>query len=560
MRADLTQEWLSGITRAGFVPGVRARARAALHELLDEMVAAVRAEPFDPSAGHRIGAELVDLRMSSPPVIGMTVRLLGERLPTVVEGDPEVNRRRVLELLEHVTTGFVAAQRDAAVDAAEQMNRSEKIHWRRVQTDLQQRLQHALLHDPVTGLPNEQGLRRHLAAPGTPRTGLCLLGIDRYPELADSLGHDNVGKLQAALAQRLRQLTGHFLAHLGDDRFALVATRTSGPDDIVKLADQARRVLHPPFPLDGHALRVDVTAGLVEGRTAGTNPDHWLRDAHLALGWARQEHRDYALFEPDRAEADRRRHRLAAALPAALENGEFLPHYQPLYRLADRAIVGVEALARWQLPGGGPLLGPSDFITPAERTGLIRPLGRYLLAEACRQGAQWRRAGHDLLISVNVSPLQLDEPTLAADVAAILHRSGLPAGNLQLEITESTSLNDRYGTLPQLADLGVRLALDDFGTGFSSLATLSWLPVSDVKLAAEFVTDAGGVAAGEVLRHTIALCHALGVTVTAEGIETANQEALLRDLSCDNGQGFLFARPGTAEVVTRRIQEVAHRH
>jgi EAL domain-containing protein (putative c-di-GMP-specific phosphodiesterase class I)/GGDEF domain-containing protein len=553
MRADLTQEWLQGITRAGFVPGVRARARAALHDLLDELVAAVRAEPFDPAVGHRIGAELVDLRMSAPPVIGMTVRLLAERLPTLVDGDPEANRRRVIELLEQLTTGFVTAQRDAAVEAAEQMNRSEKIHWRRVQTDLQRRLQHALLHDPVTGLPNEQGLRRHLEAPGTPRTGLCLLGIDRYPELADSLGHDSVGKLLTAFAQRLRQLSGHFLAHLGDDRFALVAAETTGPDDIVKLADQARRLLHQPFPLDGHAMRVDVTAGLVEGRTAGVNPDHWLRDAHLALGWARQDHRDHALFEPARAETDRRRHRLAAALPAALANDEFLAHYQPLYRLTDRAIVGVEALARWQRPGGGPPLGPPDFITPAEHTGLIRPLGRHLLAQACRQGAAWRRAGHDLLISVNLSPLQLGEPTLVADVADILHRAGLPAGNLQLEITESMALDDRFGTLRQLTDLGVRLALDDFGTGYSSLAALSWLPVTDVKLAAEFMTDAGAPAATEVLRHMIALCHALGVTVTAEGIETADQERLLRELSCDNGQGFHFARPATAAAITRRM-------
>ena len=528
---NLTGEWLRGVTRAGFVPGVRARARAALDELLEELIAAVRAEPFDPAAGHRIGAELVELRMSAPPVIGMTVRLLAERLPPLIEGDPAVVRGRVLELLEHVTTGFVAAQRDAAVSAAEQMNRSEKIHWRRVQTDLQRRL----LEDPVTGLPNQEQLRHHLAAPADGRRGLCLLGIDRYAELADSLGPDNLLK---SVAARLRRLP-FFLAHLGDDQFALLIDDTTGPDDVVKAADQARRALQPPLPLGGHTLRIDVTAGVVEGPAPG---DQWLRDARLALGWARQDHRDHAVFEPGRAEADRRRHRLAAALPAAVENGEFVAFYQPLYRLSDRVVIGAEALARWQRPGG-PLLGPPDFITLAEHTGLIRPLGRYVLEQACRRAARWRRAGHDLLVSVNLSPFQLSEPTLPADVADILHRAGLPAARLQLEITESAAPDQGYATLQQLADLGVRLALDDFGTGYSSLATLSWLPVSNVKLAAEFLTDAGAPAATEMLRHTIDLCHALGLTVTAEGIETAEQEALLRAWGCDYGQGYHFARP-----------------
>src|SRR4051812_11713475 len=259
MGADLpalTGEWLRGITSAGFVPGVRARARAALHELLEELIAAVRAEPFDPAVGDRIGAELVDLRMSAPPVIGMTVRLLASRLPEHIGGDPEAVRERVLELLEHVTVGFVTAQRDAAVGAAEQMNRSEKIHWRRVQTDLQQRLQDALLHDPATGLPNAQHLRRHLAGITTRRVGLCLLSIDRYAELSDTLGQDNIAKLLTAVAHRLAG--DHMLAHVGDDQFALVVD-TAGPDDVIKLADRCRRALQSPFPLDGHALYIDVT-------------------------------------------------------------------------------------------------------------------------------------------------------------------------------------------------------------------------------------------------------------------------------------------------------------
>jgi diguanylate cyclase len=648
--ADLARDWLREVTRAGFVPGVRARARAALHDLLEELVAAVRAEPFDPAVGHRIGIELVDLRMAAPPVIGMTVRLLAERLPTLIDplggeignaqaagtelpkaetraaeriasekpgteraaaegkaaegkaaegigaerigaerigaerigaerigaerigaavggsetggaaGGVEVVRGRVLALLEHVATGFVTAQRDVAVRAAEQMNRSEKIHWRQVQSDLQQRLQHALLHEPRTGLPNEQHLRKHLADQITraaaSRMGVCLLAIDRYAELADTLGHDNGGKLLTAVACRLHKLAeqnGYFLAHLGDDQFAVAVAGTGGSEEVVRVADQAHAVLHPPLPLDGHTLRVTVTAGIVEDRAAGTHPDHWLRDARLALGWARHDHHDRAVFEAVRAEEERHRHRLAAALPAALEDGEFLAHYQPLYRLEDRTIVGVEALARWRRPGSPAPLSPQHFITLAENTGLIRPLGRVLLEQACRQGAAWRHAGHDLMISVNLSPLQLGESSLIDDVADVLHRTGLPAERLQLEITESSPLDEGYDTLRQLTDLGVRLALDDFGTGWSSLATLSWLPVSNAKLAAEFIADASSAPAVEVLRHTIALCHSLGVSVTAEGIETEAQDRLLRGLGCDQGQGFNFARPAAAEEITRLL-------
>ncbi|MET0422290.1 MAG: GGDEF domain-containing phosphodiesterase, partial [Actinoplanes sp.] len=367
---------------------------------------------------------------------------------------------------------------------------------------------------------------------------------------------DNGVRLLADVAGRLRTL-GHFLAHLGDAEFALVIAGTTGPDDLVKMADRAGRLL---------AARVAVTAGIVERAAGGTGPDGWLHDARLALRWARQDNRDRAVFDATRAAADRRRHGLAAAMPAALERGEFQLHYQPLHRLTDGALIGVEALARWHRPGAPAPLGPADFITPAERTGLIRPLGRQLLASACRQGAAWRLAGHDLLISVNLSPVQLGEPTLVADVADILHRTGLPAGRLQLEVTETNALVPHRATLAGLAGLGIRLALDDFGTGWSSLAALSGLPFTDVKLAGEFLTPPASETppaetppatrtspAADVLRHVIALGQSLGLTVTAEGIETADQQRLLRDLGCDQGQGYYFARPEPPADITRRL-------
>ncbi|MGK5682587.1 putative bifunctional diguanylate cyclase/phosphodiesterase [Actinoplanes sp. URMC 104] len=527
----LAGDWLRKVAAAGFVPGVRARARAALHDLLEEFVAAVRAEPFDPAPGARIGAELVDLRMSAPPVIGTTVHLLAGRLPALI-GPDEDTRTRVLALLDRLVTGFVAAQRDAAVRAAEELNRSEKIHWRAVQVDLQRQLQQALLHHPGTGLPNEQHLRKTLAEPGTRgRLGLVLLRLDRYDELTDTLGHDRGVRLLAAIARRLRPLGA--LAHVAEDQFAVLVTGTTGPDDVLKVADSALRLLAAPFPIDGHALHVTARAGLVE-RPAAADPDSWLHDARLALRWATH---GPALYDPGRADRERRRHLLAADMPAALDRGEFTLHYQPLVRLADRTVIGVEALARWPAAA----LGPQQFIRLAERTGLIHPLGRHLLTQACRQGAAWRRAGRDLLISVNLSPVQLADPGLVPAVADTLHRTGLPAARLQLEITETGEALQSRAVLAELGALGVRLALDDFGTGYSSLAVLTGLPFTEAKLAAEFLT-----VPGDVLRHIIDACHALGMTVTAEGIETAAQERLLRDLGCDHGQGFYLGRPAPA--------------
>jgi diguanylate cyclase len=546
--AALAADWLRGITAAGFVPGVRAKARAALRELLEEFVAAVRAEPFDPGPGHRIGTELVDLRMAAPPVIGTTVNLLAGRLPELI-GAGEDGRDRILALLEHLATGFVTAQRDAALRAAEEMNRAEKIHWRAVQNDLQRRLQRALLHRPDTGLPNEQYLRKHLAETRGVRLGVCLVGLDRYAELADTLGQDNGVRLLTAVAGRLRTLTehaGHVLAQLGDDQFAIVVAGTATGDDVLKVADQVRRVLTPVFPVDGHALRLTSAVGVVEDDAVRSDPDRWLHDARLALRWARQDPHGLAVFDRERAGTDRRRQRLAAAMPAALDSGEFLLHYQPLRRLADRAVIGVEALARWQRPGVPEPLAPGQFIPLAERTGLIRPLTRFLLETACRQGVAWRRAGRDLLISVNLSPVQLGDAALAADVSDILHRTGLPPACLQLEITESAAVLEHRDTLTRLRDLGAGLALDDFGTGFSSVAALATLPFTEAKLAGEFLSGP----AVRVLGHTIGLCHAAGLTVTAEGIETGEQEHLLRELGCDHGQGFRFGRPAPAPVLT----------
>jgi diguanylate cyclase (GGDEF)-like protein len=560
--AELARIWLRGVTSAGFVPGPRARTRQKLEDLLQQIVAGVTAEPFDPGAGDRFGAQLVHWRMTAPEVLGTTMALLGEHLPALI-GDPDQHMHiaaRVRQLLAHLATGFAGAQRRAAVAAAEQINVAYRTHWHTQLTELQEQLRHSLLHDQRTGLANRAGLREYLAAtaahPHTGRIGVCLLGVDQFAEINDALGHEHGDRLLQAIAGRLHALAtkrDYLVAHLGDDQFALVLVGTAGADEVVKAADQAARLLRAPIEVDSLDLRLRVTAGVVEGAAAGTHPDGWLRDAHLALHSARQDRRELAAFDPGRAAQDLYRQRLAAAMPAALDRGEFGLHFQPLYRLEDRRIIGVEALARWQPPDAA-LLGPQHFIGLAERTGLIHPLGRNLLEQACVRGAAWQARHPGLLISVNLSPLQLDDPALVADIETILRSSRLPAGSLQLEITESAAVDDRHDTLHRLADLGIRLAIDDFGTGYSTFASLPDLPITALKLAAELLPhDPGDHARLAMLRTLIRLCHQLGISVTSEGIETPEHERLLNELGCDHGQGFHFARPADGDTIAHML-------
>ena len=556
--AELARSWLRGVTSAGFVPGPRARTRRMLEDLLRQIVNAVAAEPFDPDAGDRLGAQLVHWRMTAPEVLGTTMALLGEHLPALIDdSDRRVHiDARVRQLLARLATGFASAQRSAAVAAAEQINVAYRTHWHTQLTELQEQLQHSLLYDRRTGLRNRAGLREYLAvstARQTGRIGVCLLVVDRFAEINDALGHEQGDRLRQALAARLHALAadkGYVVAHPGDDEFALVLAGTASVDEVVKAADQASRLLRAPIEVDSLDLRLKVAAGVVEGAAAGTQPDGWLRDAHLALHSARQDRRELAVFDPGRAAKDLHRQRLAAAMPAALDRGEFGLHFQPLYRLQDRRVIGVEALARWQPPGAA-LLGPQHFIGLAERTGLIHPLGRSLLEQACVRGAAWQSRHPGLLISVNLSPLQLDDPALVADVETILRSSGLPAGSLQLEITESAAVDDRHDTLRRLADLGIRLAVDDFGTGYSTFASLPDLPITAVKLAAELLPrDPGDQARRVILGTLIRLCHELAISVTSEGIETPEHERLLNELGCDHGQGFHFARPADGDTIT----------
>jgi len=562
----LLQAWVAAVARTGFVTGGRVRVRAVLEESLRVLAAALVAEPFDASPGYRVGADLVASQLSSSRALGNTVTLLHRQLiPGLGIRHPQAPAR-LAALLGELAAGFTEAMRKVALAAAEDINRAERTAWRRRQNEWQRRLQHVLLTERLTGLPNRARLTAWLdeilaQPPSCTRLGLCLVNLDRFKAVNDSLGHDKGDQLLCAVAQRLRSLTeqgGHFLAHLGGDEFAVVIQHTNGSDDVAKIADLVLRTMREPFRLDGHQVPVAANAGIVECAAADTRASELLRAADTTLSWAKAHHRGHwAVFDPQSYTSQLHRHALTAAMPAALTRGEFTLAYQPLIRLADRAIVGVEALARWQHPDWG-TINPAQFIPLAESTGLIVPLGLHLLEQACSQAAAWHRdGGSSPLVSVNLTASQLRSSGLPAAIAAMLNRTGLPADKLQLEITENALVDTGSTDLDDLARSRVRLAIDDFGTGYSSLSYLADLPVHAIKLAPRFLHGIADTADrhsnATILPALITLSHDLGLTVIAEGIETAAQAERLTALGCDLGQGFHLGHPVTPDRITRLL-------
>jgi diguanylate cyclase (GGDEF)-like protein len=571
--AGFARTWGRDLAHANFVPGGRARARTVLERLTAQLRDALNARSFDPKVGYHVGRELVLNDMSSPRAMGVTVRLLSGRLLHELRISGPSAAARLADLLEELTVGFTETLRDRVLVAAEGINRAERVAWRSRQRELQNEVQHALLHDPLTGLPNRAALTRQLRALLTDprpveRLGVCLLNLQRFAAVNDSLGTDRGDQLLLDVAQRLDCVANHrgyFVAHLGGDTFALVIEGTTGPDDAVKAADEALRALPDPWRIDNHDIPMFAKAGVVERLIAGADPAELVQAASTALGWARQDRtRLWMLFEPDRNAAQVRRHQITNAMPAALQHDAFTLAYQPLVRLDDGVVIGMEALARWQHPALG-TIRPTEFIRLAEELGLIGPLGEHLLRTACTHAAAWQHAAHPPLISVNLAVPQLQQPDLVATVTRILHETGLPPAQLQLEITEEALIDPADGsaeTLDALARHGIKLAIDDFGTGYANLANVVDLPVHTVKLDARFldgIDEHVPVPRSNttMLAGLIELIHRLELTATAEGVRTPQQVAILRGYGCDVGQGFHLGQPMTVDHATALFDRAA---
>ena len=416
--------------------------------------------------------------------------------------------------------------------------------------------QRSTLYDLVTGLPNRESLsellsRRLRDAGAGERVGVVLLDLDGFRTVNETLGHATGDQLLVAVGQRLTGSVrpGDTVARFAGDTFGIVLASVSGPGEARRAADRVRANLEAPFDIDGREWFVAAQMGIAVGRPGESVATELLHEAEIALVRAKADPAiDLAIFEPAMSGTALARVDLENDLRRALERDELRVHYQPLVDLATNRVVGIEALVRWEHPQRG-LVSPAAFIPMAEQSGLIVPLGDWVLETACVQARAWREEHPDagLVVSVNLSGRQFAQPDLLGAVLGILRRTGLPPNALELEITESVAMEESEATLRTLRalrEVGVRLVLDDFGTGYSSLAYLKQLPLDSIKLDRTFIADLGVHDANiPIVSAVVALAHGLGIDVVAEGIETLEQRALLESLGCDRGQGFLYAPP-----------------
>ena len=452
------------------------------------------------------------------------------------------------ELLEQVT------ERTTELSSAN-MRLLAEIEQRR---NSESRVRHLLQHDPLTGLPNRllfqdrlgQALR--LAKRDGRDVALLMLDIDRFKEINDTRGHPVGDRLLQAVAVRLSaSLRGSdTLARLGGDEFAVIQLGPGGDTGASRLAGKLLEAFSTPFRLDGEEIHSGTSIGIAIYPRDGEDSDVLVSHADIALYVAKETRNTVRGFVPEMAEVRRSLRRLDEDMRRGLRAREFILHYQPRYELNSGRMTGVEALVRWIDPERG-LLMPPTFIDRAESTGLIRPLGRWVLTEACRQAAAWRDSGRDLRVSVNLSPAQFREASVSQMVAEILDEVGLAPERLELEITETLYLEYAsagiYATLRDLRSAGVALSIDDFGTGYSSLAYLKHLPFDVIKIDRAFVRELATDQEDKAIVHAVVtLVHNLGKRVVAEGVETGEQLSMLRELGCDEAQGFLLARPSEA--------------
>jgi diguanylate cyclase (GGDEF)-like protein len=415
---------------------------------------------------------------------------------------------------------------------------------------------HLARHDALTGLPNRTLFRNELkrAIANCSREGervavLCL-DLDRFKPVNDTLGHAVGDELLQQVAMRISSCIrgGDLAARLGGDEFGIIQPRVEDEGDVSALAERIVQSLSAPYAVAGHRVTVGVSVGIAIGAGADTTPDELVHQADLALYRVKADGRQsFSFYHQDMDARAEIRRKLEMDLHEAIEKQQFEVHFQPSVRLDDNTVTGFEALLRWHHPDRG-MISPAEFIPIAEDTGLINQLGQWVLTEACKQAATWPP---HMSVAVNLSPVQFKQPSLPLQVVSALSKSGLEPSRLELEITEAVLLKDTdstQDTLKQLRDIGVRIALDDFGTGYSSLSYLSRFQFDKIKIDRSFVNDMSvRTDALSIVRAITALGTDLGMTVTAEGVETEEQLAHLRRVSCTEVQGFLFSRPRAAK-------------
>jgi diguanylate cyclase (GGDEF)-like protein/PAS domain S-box-containing protein len=433
---------------------------------------------------------------------------------------------------------------------------------------VEERLVHDALHDSLTGLPNrslfidrlERLIQRTQRHPDLVFAVLWL-DIDRFKVINDSLGHLHGDRLLVAIARRLETYlrSEDTLARLGGDEFGALVDEIQGLGDAIRIAERIQQALAPAFELDGHEVFVTTSIGIVVGGPGYQRAEDLLRDADMAMyrakGLGKSRH---AVFDETMHARAVARLQLETDLRHAVQAQAFRVHYQPIVKLDTGKLIGFEALVRWEHPERGHL-SPGEFIPVAEDTGLIVPMGRSVLEQACRQLRAWQDEFDDLdlSMSVNLSSRELTQPDLVKEVRKILLRTGLAGSNLRLEITESMlmeNLDVACTVLTELRAMDICVSVDDFGTGYSSLSYLQRLPIDVLKIDRSFVA---GLDVDEehlaIVRAIVTLSRSLGMEVVAEGIETTEQCEYLKILECQYGQGYLFSRPLERELASTLI-------
>lgn len=434
---------------------------------------------------------------------------------------------------------------------------------------LRDELVHRSLHDPLTGLPNRalfmDRLGHALARAGRHRgpVTVLFLDLDDFKTINDSFGHEMGDLLLVAMGRRLKACVrpGDTVARLGGDEFAVLLEDSTGAIDVARAVERVAEASRAPIVLGGHRLFATASIGVARSDREQDRTEDLLRQADLAMYRAKEKGKArLELLERSASEGALGRARLEQDLKGALERGELRVYYQPEVALGSGEIVGMEALLRWEYPRRGLLL-PAEFVTLAEMNGLIGPIGRWILEEACRQALLWQDQYPDAppAVSVNLSTKQLRRSTLAEEVAVALQKTGLTPRNLVLEVTESLSTNDASratATVRELEGLGVRLAVDDFGNRGSSFSYLEGFPVDALKIDRSFVGKLGrdSASATRLVSAMIGFARAMGIRTVAEGVETAEQLDELLGMGCDSAQGFYFCKPLPGNAATELLK------
>jgi diguanylate cyclase (GGDEF)-like protein/PAS domain S-box-containing protein len=430
---------------------------------------------------------------------------------------------------------------------------------------LEEQLMHKAMHDELTGLPNRalfmDRLNVVLEQVHGHRDGgaaVMFLDLDHFKVINDSMGHSKGDALLVSFARRLEGCLrpGDTVARFGGDEFAILVNSVDSIDHVKKIADRVSQSLQKPFSLDAQDFFANASIGIVFASGGGQSSEDLLRDADIAMYHSKKNGRSrYEIFRPDMRVNTLNRLQQEGEIRRALKNHEFVLHYQPIYTLENKLVAGFEALLRWQHPVHG-LLPPAEFMDVAEQSGLIIPMGKWVLQTACMQAQAWNdAAGRPLKMAVNLSPSQLADKNLVQMVQTALHDSGLDPCLLELELTETAALQNIEHTmdiLQTLRQMGINIAVDDFGKGYSSLDYIKTLPSNNLKIDRSFIMDLSGAnpeSGLAIVSAMVTMAHQLRLTVTAEGVETEEQLRLLAQMNCDQIQGYYMGKPAHPQEI-----------